>query len=176
MAEGKFEFAFKQNKWWRLLTVRTGFLLLQTSFRYVPVHDRLIAAVTSVRAYVVFRAVATTHAILVTAFAQTVVIILGGWTLWHAVWAIARVFAFLAMLGVRPRTRASALLVTHLAGLFIRSIDSKKKSMKRNRMKIIISLLACKQTLGKKSENVRTRSRKLRKPSQVFTFKIHSLR
>lgn len=114
----------------------------------MTVHDRLITAVTSVRAYVVFRAVATTHAILVTALAQTVVIILGGWTLWHAVWAITRVFAFLAMLGVGPRTRASALLVTHLAGLFIRSIDSKK----RNRMKIIISLVACKQTLGKRAK------------------------
>lgn len=138
----------------------------------MTVHDRFIAAVTSVRAYVVFRAVAAAHAILVTALAQTVVVILGGWTLWHAVWAITRVFAFLAMLGVRPRARASALLVTHLAGLFIRPIDSKKE---KSRMKIVISFSRGVQTnVGKESENVRTRSRKLRKPSQVFVVYLRS--
>lgn len=99
---------------------------MQTSLRYMTVHDRLIAAVASIRAYVVLRSIAATHAVLVTAFTLTVVIILGGRALWHAVRAIPGVFAFLAMLRVRSGARTIALLVADLAGLLVRLIDSRK--------------------------------------------------
>lgn len=77
----------------------------------MAVHDRLIAAVAAVRTYVVFRSLAATHTIFVAIFALTVVVILRGRALWHAERAIPGVFAFCAMLRVRSRARAIALVV-----------------------------------------------------------------
>lgn len=97
---------------------------MQTSFRYMVVEDRLIATVASIRAYVVFRPLATTHAVPVTAFAHTVVIIFRGRALRHAKWTVSRVFAFLTVIRVRPYARTVALLVAHFARLLIRLVDS----------------------------------------------------
>lgn len=90
----------------------------------MSVHDRLIAAVASIRAYVVLGSLATTHAVLVTVLAHTVVVILGGRAFGHAERAVASVFAFCAVLRVRSRARTVALVVAQLAGLLVRSVNS----------------------------------------------------
>lgn len=94
------------------LTIRTRLPLLQASFRNMPVHDRLIATVTSIRTNVVLRSFATTHAVLVAVLAHTIIVILRGRTLGHAEWSIPRVFAFRAIFCIRPCARTVAFIVT----------------------------------------------------------------
>lgn len=107
------------------LTVRTGFPFLQTSFRYMAVHDRLIAAVAPIRANVILRSLAATHAVLVTIFALAIVVILRGRTFWHAERTVSRVFASGAVFRVRSGAGTVALVVAQLAGLLVRLVNSR---------------------------------------------------
>lgn len=101
------------------MSVGTRFPFLQTAFRYIAVHDRLIAAVASIRADVILGSFAATYAIPVTVLADAVVVILRGRALGHAEWAVPRVFAFRAVLRVRSGASAVAFLVAQLTGLLV---------------------------------------------------------
>ena len=76
---------------------------------------------------VVLRTLATTHAVLVTGPALSIVVVLGRWTLGYAVRTVSNVLTGRTVLRIGTGAGTVALIVAGFAVLFISLVDSVMK-------------------------------------------------